>query len=72
MTVYTFSQARQKFASLLEKARTEGEVLIKRKDGSLFTIKPVAKVESPLNVKGVNLKITAKEIIDVLREVRER
>ena len=31
MTTYTFSEARQKLSSLLEKARTQGEVLIKEK-----------------------------------------
>jgi PHD/YefM family antitoxin component YafN of YafNO toxin-antitoxin module len=38
MRVYTFSEARQNFASLLEKAEKEGVVLIKRKDGSLFRV----------------------------------
>jgi len=31
MRIYTFSEARQNFASILEKAKTEGRVLIKRK-----------------------------------------
>ena len=72
MTVYTFSQARQNFASILEQARKEGEVIIKRKDGSSFTIKPIPNNESPLDVKGVNLSLTADEIVEIVREVRER
>ena len=32
MTVYTFSEARQNFAALLEKTRKEGTVLIKREE----------------------------------------
>lgn len=55
MTIYTFSEARQKFASVLEKARSEGKVLIKRKDGSVFVIQPVSNRGSPLNVKGIDL-----------------
>jgi len=55
MTIYTFSEARQKFASVLEKARSEGKVLIKRKDGSVFVIQPISNKESPLNVKGIDL-----------------
>ena len=43
MTIYTFSEARQNFSSLLDKAREEGEVLIKRRDGSVFVVKPVLK-----------------------------
>ena len=57
MTVYTFSEARQKFASILNQAQVEGEVLIKRKDGSSFIVRPIKKIASPLNVKGVNMKI---------------
>lgn len=72
MTTYTFSQARQKLASVLNKALSDGEVLIKRKDGSVFVIKPIRKNDSPLNVKGVTLKLSAEEIVDTIREVRER
>jgi hypothetical protein len=38
--VYTYSEARQNLASLLEKAAKEGEVRIKRKDGQIFVVKP--------------------------------
>lgn len=72
MTIYTFSEARQNFASILEKAKMEGRVLIKRKDGSLFAIQPVTKKNSPLDVDGINIGLTSSEIVDIVREVRER
>jgi hypothetical protein len=72
MTTYTFSEARQRFASVLEKAKSEGKVMIKRKDGSLFVIHPVLKKGSPLDVKGIDLGLSATEIVDVIREIRER
>jgi len=72
MTIYTFSEARQNFATILNQAQIDGEVLIKRKDGSSFIVKPIKKIASPLNVKGVNLEISKDEIIDVLQEVREK
>jgi hypothetical protein len=72
MTIYTYSEARQNFASILEQARELGEVLVKRKDGTVFVIKPIAKNESPLDVKGVDLKLSRNEIVDLLREVRQR
>ncbi|MEN8262187.1 MAG: type II toxin-antitoxin system Phd/YefM family antitoxin [Nitrospirota bacterium] len=72
MTTYTFSEARQKLSSVLEQARDQGEVLIKRKDGSLFVVKPVSSKQSPLDVSGVNVNIKAEEIVDIIREVRER
>ncbi|MBV6519271.1 MAG: prevent-host-death protein [Candidatus Brocadia sp.] len=72
MTTYTFSEARQKLSSVLEKARSEGEVLIKRKDGSTFVVKPVSAKKSPLDVAGINVNLSAKEIVDIVREIRER
>lgn len=72
MNTYTYSEARQRLATLLDKAKTEGKVLIKRKDGSIFELKSVTEKKSPLDVKGVNINIEKEEIIDILREVRSR
>ncbi len=41
-------------------------------DESAFVIKPATKNESPLDVEGVDLNLSRDEIIDILREVRER
>ncbi|MCD6115554.1 type II toxin-antitoxin system Phd/YefM family antitoxin [bacterium] len=71
MTIYTFSEARQKFASILNQAVIEGEVLVRRKDGSSFIIKPIERTESPLNVKGVNINISSDDIVDIMHEIRE-
>jgi len=72
MTTYTYSKARQNFSNVLDQARKKGKIFIKRKDGSLFVIKPFAKSDSPLNVAGVDVGISKKEIIEYLREIRER
>lgn len=72
MNVYTFSEARQKLANLLEVANKDGEVLIKRRDGQKFIVKPLKSKKSPLDVRGINLKISTKEIVDIVREMRER
>lgn len=72
MTTYTFSQARQKLASVLDQARQDGEVIIKRRDGSLYIIKPIPPNEFPLDVKGVDLQLSQDEIVNIIREVRER
>ncbi len=72
MRVFTFSEARQSFSSVLDRAKAEGQALIKRKDGSLFVIKPVSRPSSPLDVAGVDLDLSAEEIVDVVREGRER
>lgn len=72
MRTYTFSEARQSFSTVLDRAKAEGQALIKRRDGSLFVIKPVSKPSSPLDVEGVDLGLSAEEIVDVVREGRER
>lgn len=72
MTTYTYSEARQNLATLLEKAKQEGEILIKRKDGTFFVVRPLSIDKSPLDVGGVELNLTKGEIVDVIREVRER
>ena len=68
--VYTYSEARQNLASLLEKAAQEGEVRIRRKDGQVFVIKPQKAEDSPLDVEGVELGITTTEILQAIQEGR--
>jgi len=72
MIVYTYSEARQNLASLLDQAAKEGEVRIRRKDGQVFVIKLQPRADSPLDVQAVNLDVTADEIVSIVREGRER
>ena len=72
MTVYTFSEARQKFASLLERARREGAVRVKRRDGQVFLIQPERRRRSPLDVPGITTSVSREEIVGVVREMREQ
>ena len=69
-TVYTYSEARQNLASLLDKAAQEGEVRVKRRDGQVFVIKPETRTDSPLDVEGVDLDITSAEIVQFIHEGR--
>jgi prevent-host-death family protein len=48
MKTYTYTEARQKLAALLDQARREGRVQIRRRDGQLFVLQPV-KAEGPLS-----------------------
>ena len=72
MTVYTFSEARQKFAALLERARREGAVRVKRRDGQVFLIQPERSRRSPLDVEGIDSDVSGEEIVDMVREMRQR
>ena len=70
MTVFTYSQARQNFATVLDRALKEGKVIIKRKDGSTFTLAPEITNKSPLDVRGVKAKASTKDIVRAVRESR--
>lgn len=72
MKVYTYSEARRKLASLLDEADRGGEIRIKRRDGSEFSVQPVRSRTSPLDVPGIDTGISADEILGALREGRER
>ena len=67
MKEYTFSEARQRFASLLDRAQKEGAVRIRKRDGRKFILQPETQSISPLNVPGLNLAIGRDEIIEVIR-----
>jgi len=72
MKVFTFSEARQKFSSVLDAAQLEGAVKITRRDGRAFLVRPVQEAPSPLDVKGVKLNLSRDEIVSSVREGRER
>ena len=70
MKVYTYSEARQQLASLLEQARREGAVRIRRQDGQSFVLTPEQPSGSPLDVEGLDLDLTTDEIVAFVREGR--
>ncbi|MGA8018353.1 MAG: type II toxin-antitoxin system prevent-host-death family antitoxin [Desulfobacterales bacterium] len=72
MQVYTYSEARQKLALVLEKAEKTGKVLIRRKDGRTFALVPEKTASSPLDVPTIKANITTQEIVNIVREGRER
>ncbi len=72
MNVYTFSETRQQLATILERAKKEGEVQIKRRDGQTFALKPIQTKRSPLDVPGVKLNLSSNDIVQIIREMREQ
>ena len=72
MQVYTYSEARQKLAEVLEQAESTGKVLIRRKDGRTFALVPEKSLSSPLDVASIEADISTQEIVDIIREGRER
>ena len=72
MQVYTYTEARKKLASVLEQADKTGKVLIRRKDGRIFSLMPEKAASSPLDVPSINANVTTQEIVDIVRRGRER
>jgi prevent-host-death family protein len=71
MRVYSYSEARQQLASVLNRARREGEVRIRRRDGEVFAVRPAeGERDSPLDVPGVSVRITTDDIVTAVRESR--
>jgi hypothetical protein len=73
MKVYAYSQAREKLATILEESKTE-EVVIKRRKGDSYAIVPQSQRQrrSPFDIAGLNKGMSKEEIIDAIRESRER
>jgi len=71
MKVFTFTEARQNFASVLDFAQKEGSVRITRRDGRAFFIQPLEIPASPLSIEGVDLNISQNDILDFIHESRK-
>ena len=73
MKAYTYSEARANFASVLEEAKRDGAVEIRRREGAIFRILPAPKSKiSPLDVPGVKLGVSTADLVAAVREGRER
>lgn len=49
-----------------------GEVRIQSADGQIFVLKPEKSSRSVLDVAGIELNVTTKEIVEIVREGREK
>jgi PHD/YefM family antitoxin component YafN of YafNO toxin-antitoxin module len=72
MEVYTYSEARQNLATLLDQAESSGKVIIRRKDGRSYALIPETLSTSPLDVPSIQSTLSSQEIVEIIREGRER
>jgi hypothetical protein len=70
MKEFTFSEARQRFAALLDAARRDGAVRIRRRDGDVFVLRPERAKGSPLDVPGLDLPLSREEVLELVRAGR--
>ena len=71
MKTYTYSEARQRLAELLNRARREGQVRITRRDGQVFVLQPAEPTRAPLDVPGVPTKLDRGEILAWIKSSRD-
>jgi hypothetical protein len=71
MRVYMFWEARQRLAEVLERAKEE-EVVIRRRSGDAFRVVYQRPSKSPLDIPAVRTSITTDDILEAIRESRER
>ena len=71
MKVYTYSQARQNLAAVLNQSKDE-EVLIRRRGGDSFVVLPKLRRGSPFDVPGVKTNATTADVLSAVKESRSR
>lgn len=71
MRMYTYTQAREHLASLLDEAKTD-EVIIRRRNGDQFSVTLRRSTKSPLDISPVRTRATTRDILEAIRESRER
>ena len=72
MEIYSYSEARQKLATVLDEADSAGKVFIRRRDGRTYALVPEGTPTSPLDVPSVSATISAQEIVSLIRRERGR
>ena len=71
MKVFTYSEARQNLSKLLQLAQKE-EIEIRRKDGSVFSLKTKSKKQaSAFDISGIKTKAKTQDILDAVTESRK-
>jgi hypothetical protein len=68
----TYPETQENLSALLERAREEGEIRIRRADVQVFVRKPEKPERSALDAAGIDLGISTKEIVEFVREGRGR
>lgn len=69
-TTYSYEKAKKSFDLMFKKATVDGKVTI-CKDNKLYILMPVVENVSPLDVEGVDVNISSKDILKFIHESRK-
>lgn len=72
MSLYTYSDARQRFDRLFDEAKEKKEAMIQRPNGDLFLLRLVTIPELTQRLPQLEVNLSRQEIVESIREVRKR
>jgi hypothetical protein len=72
MKVFSLSEASRQLSVVLDLAQSEGEVRVLLNDGRMFSIQPVQRKKSPLDISGLDSNFTVEEILAFIHESRRQ
>lgn len=72
MAVFTTDELHARTSDVLAAAKKDGEARIRTNTGEEFSLRPSGASRSSLDVGSLNLGLSADEIVQVVREGRER
>ena len=72
MLIYTYSEARQKLSKVLDESEETGKVLIRRKDGRIYSLTPEIQKKSPLDIPSIKADISTEQLVSLIRTGREK
>lgn len=71
MKAYTYTEARNHLAEVLDTAKKE-EVIIKRRGGDVYSLRIKKTSKSPFDIPGINTQATTADILQAITESRTR
>ena len=70
--LYTYTDAQQQFDTLFDEAKARHEVMIQRPDGDIFVLRLIKAHELKQRLPKLGVNLSRQEIVESIREVRER
>lgn len=67
---YSYEKAKKSFDLIFKKAALDGKVAI-RKGDQIYILMPASKNTSPLDIEGVDMGMTSKDIVKFIHESRK-
>ena len=72
MSIYNYGEASPQLNQLLDEAKAKHEVIIQRPNGDVFLLRLVTKNELRDSLPQLGVNLSRQEIMEYIREVRER